>query len=37
MIYHTHPRTGHKLSAIGFGGMRFRDQNDREACAQLLL
>ncbi len=36
MLYRTHPSTGLSLSAIGFGGMRFTNPDDPEACAALL-
>ncbi|MBN1348973.1 aldo/keto reductase [candidate division KSB1 bacterium] len=36
MIYRSFGSTGKKVSAIGFGGMRFADQNDAEACAALI-
>ncbi|HNW59050.1 MAG TPA: aldo/keto reductase [bacterium] len=36
MIYHPYGSTGIELSAIGFGGMRFLNQNDVEACASLI-
>lgn len=36
MIYHTYGSTGIELSAIGFGGMRFTNQDDVDACASLL-
>jgi predicted aldo/keto reductase-like oxidoreductase len=36
MIYHTYGTTGIELSAIGFGGLRFRDHGDIEGCAQLV-
>lgn len=36
MIYHTYGSTGIKVSAIGFGGMRFVNQDDVEGCAALL-
>ncbi len=36
MIYHKYGSTGIDLSAIGFGGMRFENQNDVDACASLL-
>jgi len=37
MIYHIHPSTGLSLSAIGFGGMRFANPDDPEACAALVV
>ncbi|MHB9132383.1 MAG: aldo/keto reductase [Armatimonadota bacterium] len=37
MLYRTHPSTGLSLSAIGFGGMRFENPDDPDACAELLL
>lgn len=36
MIYREYGSTGLSVSAIGFGGMRFEDQNDRAACADLV-
>ena len=36
MIYNTYGSTGIKLSTIGFGAMRFTDQNDVDACASLV-
>ena len=36
MIYRPYGTTGHEVSAIGFGGMRFRDQKDVEGCAALV-
>lgn len=36
MLYRTHPSTGLSLSALGFGGMRFEDPQDADACAALL-
>jgi predicted aldo/keto reductase-like oxidoreductase len=30
-------RTGHEISAIGFGGMRFEDIGDKERCAELVV
>lgn len=36
MIYRNYGNTGVNVSALGFGGMRFRDQDDRENCARLL-
>lgn len=36
MLYRDYGQTGHSVSAIGFGGMRFPDQNDIEACAALV-
>ncbi len=36
MFYKTHTSTGLELSAIGFGGMRFEDQSDVDACASLV-
>lgn len=37
MIYRTHPSTGLQLSALGFGGMRFRSEDDPETCAELMI
>ena len=36
MIYKDYGSTGVKVSTIGFGGMRFPDQNNQEACVQLV-
>lgn len=36
MIYRNYGSTGIKVSAIGFGGMRFENQNDVDACASLV-
>jgi predicted aldo/keto reductase-like oxidoreductase len=36
MLYRPYGQTGLSVSAIGFGGMRFPDQNDVEACAALV-
>ena len=36
MLYNEYGTTGIQVSRIGFGGMRFPDQEDREACAQLV-
>lgn len=36
MIYKKYGKTGIDVSAIGFGGMRFADQNDVESCASLV-
>lgn len=36
MIYRALGQTGLKVSAIGFGGMRFRDVNNRAACCATL-
>jgi len=37
MIYRKHGRTGEKLSIVGFGGMRFKNIDDREACVSMIL
>jgi predicted aldo/keto reductase-like oxidoreductase len=37
MLYRVHPSTGLSLSAIGFGGMRFQNPDDPEACAALMM
>ncbi|HOS43804.1 MAG TPA: aldo/keto reductase, partial [Armatimonadota bacterium] len=37
MLYRTHPSTGLSLSVIGFGGMRFANPDDPDACAALML
>lgn len=36
MIYKQYGSTGIKLSTIGFGGMRFENQDDAESCAELV-
>ena len=36
MIYKMYGKTGIKVSALGFGGMRFENQNDIDACAGLI-
>jgi uncharacterized protein len=36
MIYRTYGQTGRRVSAIGFGGMRFKDQQDVDGCAALV-
>jgi uncharacterized protein len=36
MIYNTYGSTDIKVSAIGFGGMRFPNQDDVDACASLV-
>ena len=36
MIYKTYGSTGINVSAIGFGGMRFTNQDDVDACASLI-
>lgn len=36
MIYRKFGSTGIKVSAIGFGGMRFRDEDDVETCGELV-
>jgi len=36
VIYREYGKTGIKVSAIGFGGMRFEDQQDTQACASLV-
>ncbi|MFC1452969.1 aldo/keto reductase, partial [Verrucomicrobiota bacterium] len=36
MIFRDYGRTGASVSVIGFGGMRFRDQNDVDGCASLV-
>ncbi len=36
MIYNTYGSTGIKVSAIGFGSMRFSDQKNVDACASLV-
>lgn len=36
MLYHTYGQTEINVSAIGFGGMRFKDQSNVEACSSLV-
>jgi predicted aldo/keto reductase-like oxidoreductase len=36
MIYRQYGDTGIEVSAIGFGGMRFENYDDRDACAELV-
>jgi predicted aldo/keto reductase-like oxidoreductase len=36
MLYNTFGSTGIKVSAVGFGGMRFESQDDRDTCASLV-
>lgn len=36
MLYRTYGQTGIKVSALGFGGMRFKDQKDVDGCAALV-
>ncbi len=36
MLYRKYGQTGIEVSAIGFGGMRFENQDDPEACASLV-
>jgi len=37
MIYREHGATGKKLSIIGFGGMRFKDIDDHDACVEMIV
>ncbi len=37
MIYRKHGKTGKKLSIVGFGGMRFKNIDDRESCVEMIL
>jgi uncharacterized protein len=37
MISREYGRTGKRLSILGFGGMRFQDIRDRQACAALMV
>lgn len=37
MLYRTYGSTGKVVSAIGFGGMRFRDIEDRDGCIETML
>lgn len=36
MIYKEYGKTGKKVSTIGFGGMRFKNQDDVDECAELV-
>jgi predicted aldo/keto reductase-like oxidoreductase len=36
MLYNTFGSTGIKVSAVGFGGMRFESRDDRDTCASLV-
>ena len=36
MLYRTYGQTNLDVSALGFGGMRFKDQKDVDACAALV-
>lgn len=37
MIYRDYGKTGKRVSAIGFGGMRFADIDNREACVESMV
>jgi hypothetical protein len=37
MLYREYGKTGKKISIVGFGGMRFEDINNREACVETML
>ena len=36
MIYREYGKTGKKVSALGFGGMRFADAENSEACLEAM-
>jgi predicted aldo/keto reductase-like oxidoreductase len=37
MIYREYGRTGKKLSAVGFGGMRFKEIDNHERCVEMMV
>ncbi len=37
MIYRSYGRTGKECSLLGFGGMRFKDINDRDSCIRMMV
>lgn len=37
MLYRDYGKTGKKVSILGFGGMRFKNVNDTEECARMML
>ena len=37
MIYRRHGRTGKELSIVGFGGMRFKNIDNRDECVEMML
>ena len=37
MIYREYGQTGKKVSALGFGGMRFELVDDLDACTEMVL
>jgi predicted aldo/keto reductase-like oxidoreductase len=37
MIYREYGQTGKKVSALGFGGMRFKNVDDHETCVRMML
>jgi uncharacterized protein len=37
MIYRKHGNTGKNLSIIGFGGMRFKDIDNRDECVEMII
>ncbi len=37
MLYRTYGNTGKSCSVLGFGGMRFRNVDDREACVSMIV
>jgi uncharacterized protein len=37
MIYRDYGKTGERVSAVGFGGMRFEDINDTEKCVGMMV
>jgi len=37
MIYREYGKTGKRLSAVGFGGMRFKEIDNRERCVEMMV
>lgn len=37
MIYREYGKTGKKLSAVGFGGMRFKEIDNHQACVEMMV